>query len=137
MAKNKGDAGSFSGSEKRRSRRLPVLESFSLSVVAVDRPDVRLPIHDLSEVGIGFDADMSADESLQSPMAAGDKLNLHIYLNRSLYIPVTVKIAHISQQGQIRVVGAEFHEKSKALKAVIQFVRFLDAASETGVIKKK
>ncbi len=134
-------AAKFGGSEKRQSARRPILDTFSVSVVVPKKGDFRLPLHDLSELGLGFDLDMGGESLADYPIREGENLDVQIYLNQSLAIPVVVTVVRLttakSDEGEVRRIGAKFHERSKGLPAVQAFVNFLDRVVESGAVKKR
>ncbi len=113
--------------EKRRSKRRPVLDTFSLFVVVPKKGIHRLQVHDVSDFGIGFDIDTDGEVAADYPLKNGDRIELHFYLNQSLYLPLTVDIVRLEQVKTVRRVGAELNKKeSAALKAYLSFLKMLD-----------
>jgi len=113
-------------SERRRSKRHPILQSFSFFVVVPKKGVFRLPVHDLSGVGLGFDYDMEGEEPDEFPLEKGEILEVQFYLNQSLFIPLQVKVVRILKEGNVRRVGAEIQDRdkktSKALEALTDVI---------------
>ena len=121
------------GVERRKAKRRPILESFSLFVVVPGKGDYRLPLHDLSELGIGFDLDMEGEDPAAFPIKPSEHIDVLLYLNQTLSIPLTVKVARIVDEGGYRKIGAEFLEKNgKSHQALLSFVKVIDELAEIG-----
>ncbi|MGE0616469.1 MAG: PilZ domain-containing protein [Bacteriovoracia bacterium] len=134
MTKKKSGKKDYSGSERRRFERRPVLDTFSLFVVVPKKGIHRLPIHDLSEVGIGFDFDMEGEGMDGSAIESGETLDIQVYLNQSLYIPLPVKVARLVEKNSVRRVGAEFHDpKDPGCQALLSFLKTLDVINDVAV----
>ncbi len=115
------------GAERRRSKRQPVLDTFSLFVVVPKKGIHRLPIHDVSLEGIGFDLDMEGESPSDFPIKVGETVEIRLYLNQSLFLGLSVKIARLVEKNLVRRVGGEFAEKSgKGFKAFQSFMRTLE-----------
>jgi hypothetical protein len=128
--------GSGSGAERRKAERKPVLETFNLFVSIPRKGPYRLRLHDLSDLGVGFDFDTDGESLAEFPLKTGDALEIHLYFNQSLYLPLTVTVARLETKDGVRRVGAEYKEKrSKAHKALISFIGVLDGLSEIGKIE--
>jgi len=123
----KGKTGSQAQQQERRKfKRRQIIDSFSMFVSLPKKGGAKLSLHDVSEQGIGFDFDTDGEAHADSPIAKGDSFDVHLYLNQSLYLPLTVRTARI-EPGAIRRLGAEFVEtKSPAFEAFQAFVQFLD-----------
>jgi hypothetical protein len=129
----KADTGS--GAERRRSRRRPILSTFSLFVVVPQKGIHRLPVHDVSDLGIGFDLDTEGEEPGDFPLRQGEQLSIHFYLNQSLYLPLDVRVARLEDGQGIRRIGAEVLTQTKndpnaaAYQAFLQLLdRIVDVA---------
>jgi hypothetical protein len=131
-------------SERRRSKRRELLTTFSLFAVVPQKGPLRLTVHDLSEDGIGFDLDIEEEVGILTAsapdlgpnMKVGSPLEVHLYLNQSLYLPLHTSIKRVEKLKTGRRLGAEFTERgSAAYRALTAFLTMLDAVSETGVIK--
>lgn len=120
------------GQERRKSKRRPVLSTFSVFVVVPKKGIHRLQIHDISDTGIGFDLDTDGEALDSFPMKTGEALDIRFYLNQSLYIPLAVQVVRLDQRGTVRKVGAEFEDKSsKGFKAYLAFIQLLDSISDS------
>lgn len=122
----------MSNIERRRSPRQAVLDSFSLFVVVPRKGVHRLHVADLSQLGIGFDLDIEGEPQEDFPVATGENLELHLYLNQSLYIPLSLLVARIDTSASLRRVGAEFTQReSQGFRAFESFFQMLLAVSKT------
>jgi c-di-GMP-binding flagellar brake protein YcgR len=126
------------GAERRRSKRMDILASFSLYVVVPKKGPHRLPVHDLSDGGVGFDLDIEEEEGDANlfPVQSGSELELHLYLNQSLYIPLRVIIRRLQEAKRgVRRIGAEFPDRqAHGHMALLAFLDMLDAVAEAGVV---
>jgi hypothetical protein len=124
---SKKEAKQSGGIERRRTRRRPIISTFSLFVVIPRKGPHRLPIHDLSDAGIGFDLDTEGEESGDFNVKEGESLDIHLYLNQSLYLPLSVRIMRLEERNQVRRIGAEFSEEDAGFKAFQAFLQMLDS----------
>jgi hypothetical protein len=91
-------------------------------------------VKDVSDLGIGFQLDPdtgSGTHLLQ--VAEGDTLDISLYLNQSLHLPLRVQIARIYQETADgpRVAGASILElHSSGYRAFASFIQLLDALAE-------
>lgn len=114
-------------SERRRSLRRPVLETFSCFVVLPEQGFFKLKVHDLSEDGIGFDLDVEGAPSFALPATPGQSMELRFHINQSLYIPLLISVRRIDDTTGVRRVGAEFARKNDPeFKAYLAFIHLLD-----------
>ena len=126
--------------ERRRAKRLPVLDSFSVALVLPKKGDTRLTVFDVSRLGIGFYLDenlvnLPSDLQAEYQLHLGGVVEAHLYLNQSLYIPVSVTVARLEEQDQRQRVGVEFVDlQSPGFLAFESFVQMLDRLGETGKI---
>lgn len=121
--------------ERRRSRRRPILDTFSLFVVVPKKGVHRLQIHDVSDQGIGFDLDIDGESAADFPINAKENLDVQLYLNQSLYLNLKIQVARIEEGGAVRKIGAEFTERtSVSYKAFASFLQVLDLLSEAAQI---
>ncbi len=121
--------------ERRTTRRRPILDSFSFFVVLPKNGDHRLRVYDVSEGGVGFDFDAGGESPQDFPVKMGDTMDLHFYLNQSLYLPLQVSVKRIDEKGGVRRIGAEFKDTQGAgFKALSGFLAMLDQISEAAQI---
>ncbi|OFZ73247.1 MAG: hypothetical protein A3K03_05425 [Bdellovibrionales bacterium RIFOXYD1_FULL_44_7] len=114
--------------ERRRAQRQSIIESFSLFVVLPKKGVHRLKVYDVSTLGMGFDVDIEGEATDEFQMSPGEVLDVHLYLNQSLYLPLKVKIIRISGQDAARRAGGEFEEKnSQGYEGLQAFLQMLQA----------
>lgn len=113
------------GAERRQAPRHPILESFSLFVTLPHKGGYRLAVHDVSELGIGFDFDTEGEDPSLFPLAAGEHLEVHLYLNQTLYLPLRVKVSRVFSVGSTRRVGAELVAGTPSRQAYLSFLAML------------
>ena len=119
---------------RRKAKRRPVLDTFSLFVVVSLKNIIRLKINDLSELGVGFNFDAEG-ESEPLPIKVGDEMELQLYLNQSLHIPLKIKVARIEDGEGGRKIGAEYSDKSsKGYLALGAFIEMLDRLADVAEI---
>jgi hypothetical protein len=117
--------------ERRRSKRRTLLDTFSFFVVVPKKGIHRLPVHDLSEGGIRFDLDLDEESPADFPVEKGEILDLRFYFNQALYLPLRIRVARIIEKdiekNRVREIGAEFCETGTAgQKACTNFLQMLD-----------
>lgn len=122
------------GQERRKSPRHPILESFSLFAVVPSKGPYRLPVHDVSDTGLGFDFDMEGEDTSLTHIKLGDQFALHLYLNQTLYLPLKGKAMRVEERGGVRKVGMEVLKDSPGLKAFQSFVKVIDGMSDVAVL---
>jgi hypothetical protein len=124
---NKSETVSSQGIERRRARRRPILATFSVHLVIPKKGLYKLTVHDLSELGIGFDIDVEGESAADFPVAIGNVIETRLYLNQSLFIPLSIRVARVEEQRIVRRVGAEFQNQlSTDFKAFLALLSFLD-----------
>ncbi len=125
------------GAERRRSKRLDILDTFSLFVVVPAKGPMRLKVHDISDAGIGFDLDIEEELGAAGfEVKIGNEMEIHLYLNQSLYLSLPVTVRRIVDAQGIRKIGAEFRGKgTKAQVALLAFLDMLDALGEVARIE--
>ena len=119
--------------ERRKSRRRPILESFSVFVAIPDKVPYRLPVRDLSDLGIGFLLDPEGSNGELASVHLGESLDIALYLNQTLHVPLRVEIVRIlqSEESGPRVAGARISEPySPGYRAFVSFVQLLDALAD-------
>ena len=122
--------------ERRRAKRIPILASFSISLVVPKKGMHRLGIYDVSENGIGFILNIDEEFSRPSPTQLNESLEINLYLNLSLFLPLSVRVVRIddAQTGERRI-GAEFENRtSESFMAFLAFLAFLDKIQSTVVL---
>jgi hypothetical protein len=118
--------------ERRKAKRRMILDTFSLSVVIPKKGDLRLPLLDLSELGLGFEVELEEDESALMSLRADEQMELHLYLNQSLFLPLKVTVKRLIPRGKRRQVGVEFVQQGgSSHSAVVAFLKMLDILSES------
>lgn len=120
----------YKGPERRRSPRHRVLESFSMFVSLPKKGDHRLPLHDVSQHGVGFDLDLEGEILPPFQVTIGEELDIQLYLNQSLFVPIKVKVARIESEKSARRIGAELLERgskpSAAFQAIVKLIDHLE-----------
>jgi len=126
------------GSERRKVRRRPVLETFSVFVVVPKKGIHRLRLFDMSEDNLGFELDLEDEPRGDFEITVGMELDVRFYMNQSLYLPLTVEVNRVGETGTIRRVGAEFQDKSsKAYHAFAMFLKILDGIVDVAQIEQQ
>jgi hypothetical protein len=115
--------------ERRKSQRREILENFSFYIQIPKLGTSRHRVNDVSEHGIGFIV-----ESLGVFTLANDeKVDLHLYLNQSLFLSLKIQVTRQEEKGQTQQVGAVFLDtQSNQYKTFLSLVKFLDQLSEFG-----
>jgi hypothetical protein len=135
MSKSSGSAHGGNAAERRRAKRRQVLDTFAIFASIPKKGGYQLTVHDLSDVGIGFDYDTEGEIASETPIKKGEKLEVHLYLNRSLYLSLGVTVARIEDVKTVRRIGAEFNETgTPAFAAFAAFLGLVDRLSEMPVI---
>ncbi len=110
------------GSERRRSKRLMVQESFSLFLVVPKVLGmVKIYLRDVSKLGLCFRTELEGDFKRDTV------LDLRVYLSPMFYLPVKARV--------VRVLGGEVAVEfldSKSTKAIGHLVEFFEAAADAG-----
>ncbi|MEK6578441.1 MAG: PilZ domain-containing protein [Bdellovibrionota bacterium] len=125
-----------SGSERRKHKRRPVLDTFSMFIVVPKKGFHRLKVDDLSEAGIGFVLDIEGEAIADFPIKSDEKIDVRLYLNQSLYLPLQVQVARIEEKDSLRRIGAAFVDKnSKGFHAFSAFLAMLDGILDAALIE--
>lgn len=125
----------LSREERRSSLRRPILETFSLFVVIPSVGIHRISVSDVSDTGLGFELDRELEASSDPSFSIGNGIELHFYLNQSLYLSISVEVKRIEERGQARRVGVEIKNKnSKVYKAFRAFLQMLDGILDVAEI---
>ncbi len=123
------------GAERRRAKRRQILDAFSVFITIPRKGGYQLPVHDISDLGIGFDFDTEGESAADSPVKKGEKLELHLYLNRTISLPLSVSVARVEELKAVRRIGAEFNETgSPAFAAFKAFLSLVDRLTEMPAI---
>ena len=114
-----------------------MLDTFSIFVVIPSKGFHRLRIFDLSEDGIGFELDTEGESVDAFAVERGSVMELRLYLNQSLYLPVSLEVVRLDESHATRRIGGVFAEKnSKAYTAFVAFLKMLDSVQEAAEIEK-
>ena len=118
------------GIERRREIRRPILESFHMHVEVPSYGAYRMRFYDVCTMGISFDYGLDDDED-NAAVLPGSEFDIKLYLNETLSLPLTIRVAHVSRVDGKWRVGAEFIKReSKAYNAYLQFVNFVDGLND-------
>jgi hypothetical protein len=120
-----------SGIERRKSRRRPIMESFSFFVVIPKKGYFKLKVADVSDSGVGFDYDIGGESPEDFPVKDGEEFELHLYLNQTLFLPLQVRVMRVDDSKVIRRVGAEFVTRdTPEYQGLVAFLEMIDRLSE-------
>ena len=123
---------------ERRSRRRPILETFSVFISIPKKGGHRLRITDVSETDIGFELDTEGESHADFKVTKGEVLEIHFYLNQSLYIPMSVSVMRIDDQGSVRKIGGQLVPPgSPGTAALGAFLSMLDSIVDTARVERK
>ena len=112
-------------SERRQYERKDVADTFQLFLVIGGQGQQKVYLRDVSEGGIGFVVENA------NAMKAGDKFEADFYVNPSLKIPLSFRVAHVTNSKEFQRIGCEFRNKtSKAYRVYLEFVELLDSLVE-------
>lgn len=133
----KKGSSSPTGQERRRTRRRPILETFSIFIVIPKKGLHRLEVQNISEDGMGFDLDVEGESPHNSPIKIGDTVDFRFYLNQSLFIPLSIQVVRVEEHHTGRRIGAEFQDKSTpGYKAFLSLLHFFDHVVDVVQIDK-
>lgn len=122
--------------EKRKVKRRTILDSFSFFVVVPKKGIHRLKVEDLSELGLGFCIDESGEAHSEFPVKTGDELEVNLYFNQSLFLPLRAKVVRVDERNAVRRIGAELSDRGSApQKALTHFMGFLDQLIDAAQLK--
>ncbi len=125
-----------SGQERRRTKRLPVLDSFGMFVTVAKKELLRLKLYDVSEGGLLFDVEIEGEPEGLFEWKLGEVFKVSFFLNPSLSIPLDVRIQRLDTTNGVRRVGTEIVDrKSKNYQAFSAVVNMLDVISEVAQIR--
>lgn len=118
--------------ERRRADRRLILETFAIFLAIPTKGPHRLQVVDLSENGIGFNLDIENESLSDYPIRVGDEVDLKLYINTSLHIPLAIRVVRIETKKTGRFIGAEFQKKGpEYLKTLNSFLQMLDSMVES------
>ncbi len=118
-----------SGSERRKTKRLDILEVFSFYICVPSLGLTRHKVDDVSEMGIGFTLDTLGEIKL----ANGQSCELQFYINQSLFFPLKIQVVRAFEEGEKQRIGAVFLEtKSKGYQTFLTLVNLVDQLSDVG-----
>ena len=120
--------------ERRKSKRREILENFSFYIQVPKLGPARHRVNNLSEFGVGFIV-----ESLGGlfTLKIDEIVDLNLYLNQSLYLPLKIQVTRQIDQVETQQVGAVFLDtKSNEYQTYLSLVKFLDQLSEFGFEQK-
>lgn len=113
--------------ERRRSSRQAILDSFNLFISIPKKGGHKLPVRDVSLNGVGFDLDTEGEVEGDFPVQEGELLEVQLFLNRSLHVPLQVEVKRLLNQGGVRHVGSEIKKESnQAYEAYRAFVELIE-----------
>ncbi len=118
------------GPERRKARRREILEHFSFYIQIPKLGPAKHRVQDVSEAGIGFIV-----ESLGGvfTLTKDEKVDLHFYLNQSLFLPLKIQVARQEEKKETQQVGAVFLDtQSNQYQTFLSLVKLLDQLSEFG-----
>jgi hypothetical protein len=130
------------GLERRKSRRRPVLETFSLFIVIPKKGPHRLAVRDVSDLGMRFDLDLDLEAAAPDDfrVAVGDTLEVDFYINQSLALPLKLQVARFAEAtpGSPRQIGGALVDLyAPSYRAFAAFIQLLDAITEMRQESKK
>ena len=121
----------MSSSERRKVKRREILEKFSFYICIPKMGFARHKVNDISELGIGFTIETLGGEF---KLNSQEQVELHFYLNQSLYLPLKIQVMRQIDASSTQEVGAVFLDtKTPVHQTFLTLVKFLDQISETGV----
>ena len=116
--------------ERRKSKRREILENFSFYIQIPKLGPARHCVHDVSESGVGFIV-----ESLGGAftLAQDEKVDLHFYLNQSLFLPLKIQVTRQEQNKETQQIGAVFLDtQSNQYQTFLSLVKLLDQLGDFG-----
>lgn len=116
--------------ERRKSKRRQILEKFSFYIQIPKLGPARHKVNNLSEFGIGFEVESLGGVFTLDPE---EKVELHLYLNQSLFLPLKIQVTRQVHSNETQQVGAVFLEtNSNQYQTYLSLIKFLDQLSEFG-----
>lgn len=123
--------------ERRKAKRRPILETFSLFVVVPEIALQRLRVTDMSEGGLAFEIESIVEESGTRRFQMGDEMDVQFYLNASLFVPVRCRVVRVESRPSGSKFGLEFiSQKDGGVQALASFLRMLDEITGIAQIER-
>ena len=123
--------------ERRRVKRRPILDTFAIFLVIPKKGIHKLATHDVSEDGIGFDLTLEDEPPSDWNITSGTLIDLNLYLNSSLYIPLTVQVVRIETKEGIHRAGAIFQDHtSTQYQVFLAFLKLIDTMLDIAQVEK-
>jgi hypothetical protein len=118
---------SMAGEERRKSVRRKILDSFGMFCTGPRKGGYKLTIHDMSEGGLAFDLDVEGEDFEFFPVSLGESIDIRLYVNQSVFIPLRVKMVRVTE-GSVRRVGGEIIPagETKGYQAYCALLKFVD-----------
>ena len=117
----------MSSAERRKTSRRNILDQFSFYVSVPRLGNNRLKVNDVSEMGIGFVVETLGQFRLEKD----EQVDLHFYLNQSLFLPLRIQAVRLQEEGDEQLVGAVFLDTHTNQHATfLTLVKLLDQLSE-------
>lgn len=119
------------GTERRRAKRRDILDAFSFFVSVPSKGPTRLPVHDVSDLGMRFSLESADEPGEPFSVKVGDALKIRLYLNQSLSLPFDARVARIESKDGIRILGVETSGASgPAQNALQSLLALIDQLAE-------
>jgi hypothetical protein len=116
------------GMDRRKHRRRPILDSFSVFAVAPSLGPMRLKLIDVSEMGVGLEF---GEESVGlSIPQVGTKIGILLYLNPSLFLPLDLEVVRLDSGKTTRLGAVILNPTTPGVLAVHAFLQMIDRISE-------
>jgi hypothetical protein len=104
-----------------------MLDTFSVFIVIPKKGLHRLAVHDISEDGMSFNIEIEGELPSNSQTQEGESLDFRLYLNATLYIPLSIQVVRVSEHHDGKRIGAEFQDKESAnYRAFLSLLHLLD-----------
>jgi hypothetical protein len=120
----------MNGTERRKAKRREILENFSFYVQLPKIGPARHRIKDISESGIGFEVHTVGGSFL---LQKNEKVDLHFFLNQSLFLNLKIEVVRIEMNGDDQQVGAVLLDtNTNQYQTYLTLVNFLDQLGDFG-----
>jgi len=120
--------------ERRKAKRYDIIESFSIFASLSAQGEIRFHVHDLSDLGMGLDLDEDVFGAISPAIAKDQELEVHLYLNQSLYLPLKIKVIRMEKKSEKQHLGVEVTEKKgptySAYRAFIEMISKLENTAQ-------